>query len=85
MSIRNTLNGRTITRYNDNDVKKVQNIITEQKKQADKKLQDRDNQLKTLIAQLDIINDIDGYDEARKDNTTRIQKYPKEKLLFYFF
>ncbi|MBQ7552280.1 MAG: hypothetical protein IJT15_02435 [Rickettsiales bacterium] len=84
MSIRNTLNGRTITRYNDNDVQKAQNIITEQKRQVDKKLQDRDNQLKTLIAQLDIINDIDGYDEARKDNTTRIQKYPKEKLLFYF-
>ena len=67
MLIRNTLNGRTITRYNDNDAKKAQSIIIKQKKQVDEKLQDRDNQLKTLIAKLDIIDDIDRYDETRKE------------------
>ena len=69
--------GIRTTRYNDQDVLKLQTMLKEEKNIEQQKY----DKLKSCIKELYDIADIDGFEEGRKK---KIKKYPQEKLLLYF-
>ena len=69
--------GIRTTRYNDQDVLKLQTMLKEEKNIEQQKY----DKLKSCIKELYDIENIDGFEEGRKE---KIKKYPQEKLLLYF-